>query len=215
MLKSIVSIVAIFGSMSEADSSRRLLQAFPASPAQPAVPAPPAGGSMIPVETMPPIIAIIPTAGPNGGGPLTKLQCKDPCMTTVNCPSTCAQTTQTVENPSNNFVMECSAAGACAASTFNFNWGVGGVMKFFNSIKVGAPYGLYGSTVVLNNQQAQSIKLITVECGTGNCAGATFVLNNAYIGDLKCDEYIGCGSGCTVSVDGAPAVTCDSVSTTR
>jgi len=215
MMKSIVSMIAIFGSMSEADSSRRLLQAFPASPAQPAAPAPPSGGSMIPAEPVPPIIAIIPTPGPGqAAGPLAKIQCKDPCMTSVNCPSTCAMSTETVQNPANNFVMECSAAGACAASQFTFEWVAGGVTKFFNSIKVGAPYALYGSTITLDNKQAQSIKLITVECGTGNCAGATFVLNNAYIGDLKCDEYIGCGTGCMVSVDGAPAVTCDSVSTT-
>jgi hypothetical protein len=123
-------------------------------------------------------------------------------------------TTTSVDNPPNNMVMECSAAGSCAASTYEFNWAAGGVMKFFNSIKVGAPYALYGSTITLNNNQAQSIKLITVECSTGHCAGASFVLNNAYIGDLKCDEYIGCGAGCTVSVDGAPAVACDSVSTT-
>jgi len=145
---------------------------------------------------------------------MTKISCPDPCMTSVNCPSTCAMTDQTVTNPPNNFVMECSAPGACAAANYEFTWAAGGVMKFFNSIKVGSPYGLYGSTITLNNQQAQSIKLITVECSTGHCAGASFVLNNAYIGDLKCDEYIGCGSGCTVSVDGAPAVTCDSVSTT-
>jgi len=123
-------------------------------------------------------------------------------------------TTEEVANPPNNFVMECSAAGACAASTYTFNWAAGGVVKYMNSIKVSALYALYGSTITLNNQQAQSIKLITVECGTGNCAGASFVLNNAYIGDLKCDEYIGCGTGCTVSVDGQPAVACDSVSTT-
>jgi len=201
------------GGMSSADADRRLLQAFPAQPAAPAAqPAQPV--NPVPVQTQPPIWAVIPTAGPNGGGPINKIQCPDPCMTSVNCPSTCAMTSQAVENPPNNFVMECGAAGSCAASTFDFTWAAGGVMKFMNSIKVGAPYALYGSTITLNNQQAQSIKLITIECSTGNCAGATFVLNNAYVGDLKCDEYIGCGSGCTISVDGAPAVTCDSVSTT-
>lgn len=215
MIKSLVSIIAILVSISQADSTRRLLQQFPASPAEPAVPASPAPPAAVtPVQTMPPIINIIPTAGPNGGGAIAKITCSDPCMTSVNCPSTCAMTTQTVDNPPNSFVMECSAAGACAASTYEFTWAAGGVRKFFNSIKVGAPYALYGSTITLNNQQALAIKLITIECKAGNCAGATFVLNNAYIGDLKCDEYVGCGGGCTVSVDGAPAVTCDSVSTT-
>ena len=127
MIKSLVSIFAILGSMSNAESARRLLQQFPASPAQPAQPAQPANpAGPIPVQTMPPIIAIIPTAGPNGGGPITKITCPDPCMTSVNCPSTCAMTTQTVENPPNNFVMECSAAGSCAASTYEFTWAAGG-----------------------------------------------------------------------------------------
>lgn len=124
MMKSLVSVLAILGSMSEADSVRRLLQQFPASPAQPAQPG---GGAMnpVPVQTMPPIINIIPTAGPGGAGPKTKLTCKEHCTTSIDCPSTCAMTTESVSNPPNNFVMECSAAGACAASKFDFTWAAG------------------------------------------------------------------------------------------
>jgi len=216
MIKSLVSIIAVLGSLASGSEVRRLLQAFPAQPAEPSTPSTPGtgGGSGLPVQTMPPIINIIPTfPGPNGG-PITKIQCPDPCTTSVNCPSTCAMTTEVVENPPNNFVMECSAPGSCAASSYTFNWEAGGVTKYMNSIKVGSAYALYGSTITLQNFQAQSIKLITIECSTGHCAQASFVLHNVYIGDLKCDEYIGCGSGCTVAVDGAAPVSCDSVSTT-
>merc|ERR1719361_2100859 len=66
MIKSLVSICALLG-MSSADADRRLLQAFPAQPAAPAAqPAQPV--NPVPVQTQPPIWAVIPTAGPNGGG---------------------------------------------------------------------------------------------------------------------------------------------------
>jgi len=216
MLHRAVTFFAIVCTLSNAEP-RRLLQAqFPASPVAPAGTVPIGGGAALPpVQTFPPIVAFIPTGAAGGaGGPLQKLTCKDPCVTSANCPSECARITKTIESPPNSFTLECSAMGACAGSTIMIDYPAGGVKKFVNSIKVSAPYALYGSSVTINNQQTQGIKVVTIECDTGNCAGASFVFNNAWFGDLKCDEYIGCGAGCFVESGGMPPVPCDSVSTT-
>jgi len=220
MLHRAVTFFAIVCTLSNAEP-RRLLQAqFPASPSAPAGTVPIGGGGAVtPVMTFPPVIAFIPTGAAGGaGGPLQKLTCKDPCVTSANCPSECAQITKTIESPPNSFTLECSAMGSCAGSEIMLDYPAGGVKKFVNSIKVGAPYALYGSLVTINNNQAQGIKVVTIECqttlGQGNCAMASFVFNNAWFGDLKCDEYIGCGDGCTVTSGGQPPVSCDSVSTT-
>merc|ERR1740123_260167 len=51
---------------------------------------------------MPPIVAFIPTGAAGGaGGPLQKFVCKDPCVTSANCPSECARITKTIESPNN------------------------------------------------------------------------------------------------------------------
>merc|ERR1712212_969870 len=111
--------------------------------------------------------------------------------------------------------------GSCAKSQFTFEYPVGGMITQLDSIKVGAPYALYGSTVTFDNKQAEGVKVIAIECGQGNCAGATFVFNNADYGDIKCAEMIdgGCGPRCFVEIQGsggnpATSVTCDQVSTT-
>lgn len=215
MLHRAVTFFAIVCTLSNAEP-RRLLQAqFPASPAAPAGTVPIGGGAVLPVQTLPPIVAFIPTFAAGGtGGPLQKLTCKDPCVTSANCPSECARITKTIESPPNSFTLECSAMGACAGSTIMIDYPAGGVKKFVNSIKVSAPYALYGSSVTINNRQTQGIKVVTIECDVGNCAGASFVFINAWFGDLKCDEYIGCGAGCFVESGGMAPVPCDSVSTT-
>ena len=38
---------------------------------------------------------------------------------------------------------------------------------------------------------------------------------NADYGDIKCDEYKGCGAGCMVEMPPSAPVPCDQVSTTR
>merc|ERR1711972_740466 len=147
------------------------------------------GGAVdvIPVAPSPPVIVFIPTnAAGVGAEPLEKLTCDEPCVTSANCLSECAQMTRTIVSPPDSFVLECSEMGACSGSTITFDYPQSGVAKFVNSIKASAPYALYGSTVTINNEQTLGIKVITIECDKGYCAGATFVFNNAYFGDLKC-----------------------------
>jgi len=141
---------------------------------------------------------VIPGAGGAVGGGFTGV-CNEPCYDATNCPSACAMGTYNVAVPN----MDCSMTGSCAASTFNVNGGM-------NSIKFGAQYAGYGSTFNLNGG-----KIIAVECGSGMCGGVTFNIGaGADISDLKCDEYAGCGSGCTVIQGGMP-VDCYQVATTR
>merc|ERR1712117_530011 len=96
-----------------------------------------------------------------------------------------------------------SMIGSCAASVFNVNGGM-------NSIKFGHQYAAYGSTFNFNGG-----KIIAIECGAGLCGGVTFNIGaSADVSDLKCDEYAGCGSGCTV-IKGGQSVACYQVATTR
>jgi len=121
---------------------------------------------------------------------------------------------RTIENPPNSFTMECQAPGSCAQSQFTFTYS-GGMTKFLESIKAGAPYALYGSTFTIDNTaRGQGLTVRTIECGHQLCAGATFRFLNADYGDIKCDEYAGCGSGCTVIMPPDMPVPCDQVSTT-
>merc|ERR1711879_874081 len=160
--------------------------AFPAvdppavAPANPVAPMGPA----IPVAPAPPaIVPIIPPAPSPGSGTPGFLNCELPCTDTANCPSTCAQQIRTVENPGNSFTMECVAKGACAQSQFTFTY-TGGMTKYLESIKTGAPYAMYGSTFTIDN----------------SARGANFRFLNADYGDIKCEEYVGCGVGCMVEM---------------
>ena len=141
------------------------------------------------------------------------LKCGLPCTDSANCPSTCAQTMRTIENPPNSFTMECSATGACAQSEFTFSY-TGGMTTYFEGIKAGAPYALYGSTFTFDNYgRGTNLVVRSIECGSELCAGATFRFLNADYGDIKCDEYSGCGVGCTVHIPPDAPVPCDQVST--
>jgi hypothetical protein len=121
-----------------------------------------------------------------------------PCTSTANCQSPCAMGEFMVATP--NF--DCKMAGSCAASTFNIQGGM-------NSITFGTAYAAYGSTFNL-----QGGLVIAIECGSGFCGGATFnVLPGADFSDLKCDEYQGCGAGCTVC-QGGQCQDCYNVATT-
>merc|ERR1719361_1125875 len=138
---------------------------------------------------------VIPGMG--GGAASFTGVCNEPCMTQSNCPSACAVGTFNV-GVSN---MDCSATGACAQSTFNVNGGM-------NSIKFGAPNAAYGSTF-----NFQGGKIIAIECGSGFCGGVTFNVLGGDVSDLKCDEFPGCGAGCTFC-QGGVCQPCDNVSTT-
>jgi hypothetical protein len=217
MLKSLISAFALYATAS-GDDSRRLLQAaFPAvnppaaAPANPAAPVAPA----VPVTpTMPAIVPIIPPAPAPGSGTPLELNCGQPCINTANCPSLCAQQIRTIENPGNSFTMECVATGACAQSQFTFTY-TGGMTKYLEGITMGANYAAYGSTFTIDNTaRGQGLTVRTVDCGGGLCAGATFRFLNADFGDIKCEEYVGCGAGCMVEMPPDAPVPCDQVSTT-
>merc|ERR1712244_184657 len=60
-------------------------------------------------------------------------------------------------------------------SEFNINYGPNGMTKFLDYITISSPFAAYGAHITINNQQtAESVKVIKIECGAGNCAGATF-----------------------------------------
>merc|ERR1712154_747700 len=156
---------------------------------------------------------IIPGGGVPGAGAEAipqSMNCNLECKTSANCPSTCAQQTKTFNNPSPGWAFECTGIVSCAASTYTINGG-GGVNGILNGIKASAPYALYGTTITVNN-----VRLTEVDCGAGNCAGATFIFGaGGDYGDIKCEEYGGCGAGCQVQKSPTDAlVPCDQVSTT-
>ena len=168
------------------------------------IPSAPAPAAIIPI--------IPPPAGPNTT-PLS-LVCDLPCTDTANCPSGCAQQMRTISNVGNSFTMECSNRGSCAASQYTFVY-EGGMTRYMDSIQVSAPYALFGSTVTIDNTaRGGGLTVRSIECGAGNCAGATFNFLNADFGDIKCEEYGGCGAGCMVSMPPDAPVPCDQVSTT-
>merc|ERR1712129_621211 len=96
-----------------------------------------------------------------------------PCTSTANCQSPCAMGEFAISGS-----MECTAAGSCAASTFN----VQGYVR-------------------------------EISCDVGFCAGVSFNFIGGSYGDIKCEEYGGCGAGCTVCMGGV-CQPCDNVSTT-
>jgi len=214
MIKSIVSALTFYAALSSGDSARRLLQAqFPAQtgPAQ-TVPAP-APAAVVP-EPSSVVIPIIPPPATAGSGTPLSLVCDLPCESTANCPSGCAQQMRTISNPGNSFTMECSNRGSCAASQYTFVY-EGGNTRYMDSIQVSAAYALYGSTVTIDNSaRGTGMTVRAIECGQQNCAGATFVFLNADFGDIKCEEYNGCGAGCMVEMPPDAPVPCDQVSTT-
>jgi len=185
------------------------------SPAVPAMSPPsPELPTTLPAPATTAVIPLIPPLQGPGGGPLLELKCDLPCTDTANCPSTCAQTIRTIENPPTSFTMECVAVGACAQSDYTFSYS-GGMATFMEGIKAGSPYALYGSTFTVDNSgRGTNLVVRTIECGNGLCAGATFRFLNADYGDIKCDEYDGCGAGCTVHMPPSAPVSCDQVSTT-
>lgn len=209
MMKTVASALAFLSMMGDVEGQGSA-PAFPAVQ-PPAIVEPPSTPSL-PVPTS--VIPIIPPpSGPGAAAPLEVI-CGDPCINTANCPSSCAQTMMTVTNPSNSFVMECQASGACAQSQYTFSY-TGGMTTFLESIKSGAPYALYGSTFTIDNTaRGTNLVVRTIECGHGLCAGATFRFLNADYGDIKCDEYAGCGAGCMVEMPPDMPVPCDQVSTT-
>jgi len=219
MLKSLISAFALYSTVS---GDRRLLQAggaaFPAvnppAPATPVAPAQPVQPVAPAVPTSPAIIPIIPPAPAPGSGTPLELNCGLPCVNTANCPSQCAQTIRTIENPTNAFTMECVATGACAQSQYTFTY-TGGMTRYLEGIKAGANYAMYGSTFTIDNSaRGGGLTVRTIECGGGLCAGATFRFLNADYGDITCEEYVGCGAGCMVEMPPDAPVPCDQVSTT-
>lgn len=158
------------------------------------------------------------------------LECNQPCTTTANCPSPCAQGVFNYV-PSNYWTAELTQPGAGAASTFNINFPCG--VTHMDSLKITAMYAAYGATFNFNNnciapglankanaaaEPAEPVVVTEIVCGPGNCAHTKFVFGPGVdYGDLKCDESIQCGVGCTVSFydHGALFETpCELVSTT-
>jgi len=227
MIKSIVSALSFYAALSSGDSTRRLLQAqFPAvEPPAPAAPVDPVQpiAPVTPVTPVTPVVPVAPTPNtgfaiippppsPGSGTPLS-LVCDLPCESTANCPSACAQSMRTITNPGNSFSMECTGRGSCAASQYTFAY-TGGNTRYMDSITVGAPYALYGSTITIDNSgNGGGLTVRTIDCGQTLCAGATFRFLNADFGDLTCEEYNGCGAGCMVEMPPDAPISCDLVST--
>jgi len=215
MIKSIVSALSFYAALSSGDSARRLLQAaFPAQTSPPAAGTGGGGAAVIPAPAPASIIPIIPPpAAPGSGTPLS-LVCDLPCVDSANCPSGCAQQMRTISNPGNSFTMECTGRGSCAASQYTFVYD-GGMTRYMAGIQVGADYALYGSTITFDNTaRGGGLTVREIDCGQKLCAGATFVFLNADFGDIKCEEYNGCGAGCMVEMPPDAPVPCDQVSTT-
>merc|ERR1711971_747846 len=104
------------------------------------------------------------------------------------------RTIRTIEKPTNAFTMECVATGACVQFVFLFIF-IGRRSKYLESIKAGANYQMYGSTFTIDNTaRGQGLTVRSIECGGGLCAGATFRFLNSDYGDIKCEEYVGCGA---------------------
>jgi len=215
MIKSIISALSFYAALSSGDSARRLLQAaFPAQTSPPAAGTGGGGAAVIPAPAPASIIPIIPPpAAPGSGTPLS-LVCDLPCVDSANCPSGCAQQMRTISNPGNSFTMECTGRGSCAASQYTFVYD-GGMTRYMAGIQVGADYALYGSTITFDNTaRGGGLTVREIDCGQKLCAGATFVFLNADFGDIKCEEYNGCGAGCMVEMPPDAPVPCDQVSTT-
>jgi len=165
-----------------------------------------------------PGVPIIFPFDPVAQGPPAPMVCNIPCQSGAPCTSPCAQKTGleaiNIENPTKSWSLSCSAQASCFGSEFNINYGPNGMTKFLDHITISSPFAAYGAHITINNQQtAESVKVIKIECGAGNCAGATFEFIGADFGDLKCEEYGGCGAGCQV-IQHNNAVNCDLVSTT-
>eukprot|EP01083_Nonionella_stella_P109991 321471_1 len=151
---------------------------------------------------------------PANAGPPANIMCNIPCSNAV-CASDCAgKIFATVNNPGNGFEIGCLASGSCAGSQININYSAGGMTRFLPLIKISGQYAIYGATITINSQQTGvGLKVTEIDCGKGNCAGGHFVFIGADFGDIKCEEYGGCGTDCFVTQHGVK-VSCDSVSTT-
>eukprot|EP01084_Bolivina_argentea_P146280 256196_1 len=103
--------------------------------------------------------------------------------------------------------------GSCAGSEITINYHGSGMVKELPSIDVGM-YGLYQATLrITDTRPHESVKVVAIDCGAGHCNSASFIFEGCDFSDIKCDEYAGCGNGCTVTQHGN-TVPCDSVSTT-
>jgi len=214
MMTVILSSMVLLVLICDTEATRRLAQVGPQFPAVlPPVNTP--SGPVAPLTpTEPAVIPIVPITTAPGAGPLVELICNDRCVSTVNCPSTCAQTMRTIENPPIDFTMECMAIGACAASQYTFTY-VNGRTEYLESITAGAQYALYGSTFTFDNMARGNMDLVvrSIECGSGWCGGATFKFLNAEYDHILCDVNAGCGSGCMVEMPPDAPVACDQVAT--
>merc|ERR1712087_337362 len=120
--------------------------------------------------------AVDPPAAATPAGPSAtplSLVCGLECTSTANCPSLCAQQIRTIDAPGNSFTMECTGAGACAASQYTFNYAnAGALTRYFEGIQVGTAYALYGSTVTFDNSaRGGGLTVRKIDCGGGLCAG--------------------------------------------
>merc|ERR1719211_166612 len=96
--------------------------------------------------------------------------------------------------------MECFAIGSCADSQFTFLYTTS---RSRTTIKA-ATDALYDSTITIDNSAVDdSILTLDIDCGEGNCAGATFVFINVEHVLFHCDDAE-CGADCTVSNSSPP-----------
>jgi len=173
MIKSIISLFAVY---EISTASRRLLQAGGSN-----------GGVFIPQVSI-----------PSPGGATLELL----CVTPYTEPGSCAGGIHGMTNPPNKFKMECSALGACASATFNFEYGTGSSVEHLEGIWFTEDYAGYKTTLnLVNNQPGQVLKLDRVECSAnGACQELDVQLTNVDIGDFVCTPGLaGVCQGCTIT----------------
>merc|ERR1719461_2135402 len=114
---------------------------------------------------------------------LPKLVCGDPRQ--------CFGQIQTMLNPQNGFLFECSDVESCASGNFEILIDVNSLepITFLEGFKIAGTKAAMGTTFVINNAQRGAwITIEAIECsGTFSCIDATFITgNNVIIEDVTC-----------------------------
>eukprot|EP00488_Nonionellina_sp_1-RS-2012_P003949 TRINITY_DN8738_c0_g1_i1.p1 TRINITY_DN8738_c0_g1~~TRINITY_DN8738_c0_g1_i1.p1 ORF type:complete len:106 (-),score=24.24 TRINITY_DN8738_c0_g1_i1:73-390(-) len=89
--------------------------------------------------------------------------------------------------------MSCSAFGACAGATLNFNV----ALERIGKVECSEQYACYGATLNFEGN-GQVVTVDTVDCGgASGCDNMKIILSNADVGLLKCPLPSNC-QGCLV-----------------
>eukprot|EP00483_Globobulimina_turgida_P002124 UN02126 len=173
MIKIIVSLFALYA-LELSVGNRLLLQASPPVP-----------GTYVP-PWVPPTLPVTPAAHPS------VLECTLPNTD----PAGCAGRATKMLNPPNNFVMECSARGACAQAQITFNF-VGSAAERVEQVSFSEDYAGYRATVTIDSTQSAVKQYIDkFECKAFSaCLETTVVLiGGAEINDVECPESVFCAN---------------------